>query len=194
MKKIIAVLSIAAVLALFAGCNGTEEAQGLVQDGDTLETDVIPDSDDEGEVSANELKKEIERHIALGEYGKAVSLAEENIETVNADRKKFENALDDILIHFSEIAKGYYKNTATYIVKQQVMGYDFDTGFEGYDPESRTIDPHAFEDILTDDEKVAVERVQIKVTNTDYNYFEFKVSVEICGMTAVYPADDIILE
>lgn len=104
MKRIFAILSLTAVLALFAGCTGTEEAQGLMQDGDTMETDVIPDSEEEGGLSSNQLKKEIERHIALGEYGKAVSLAEENIEIVNADSKKFESALDDIFIHFSQIA------------------------------------------------------------------------------------------
>lgn len=194
MKKIIAILSLAAVLALFAGCGGAEEAQGLVQDGETIETDVIPDNEDDGSMSSNKLKKEIERHIALGEYGKAVSLAEENIETVNADSKKFESALDDIFIHFSQIAKRYYTNTATYITKQEVMGYDFDTGLEGYDPESSTIDPHAFEELLSNDDRVALERVQIKVTNTDFDYFEFKVSIEICGMTAVYPPEDEMLK
>ena len=194
MKKIAAILSIAAALVLFAGCGGTEEAQGLVQDGDTMETDVIPDSEEEGELSSYKLKKEIERHIALGEYGKAVSLAEENIETVNADSQKFETALDDIFIHFSQIAKLYYTNTATYITKQEVMGFDFDTGIEGYDPETGTIDPHAFEELLSNDERVALERVRIKVTNTDLNYFDFKVSIEICGMTAVYPPEDEMLK
>lgn len=194
MKKIIAILSLAAVLALFAGCGGAEEAQGLVQNGETIETDVIPDNEDDGSMSSNKLKKEIERHIALGEYGKAVSLAEENIETVNADSKKFESALDDIFIHFSQIAKRYYTHTATYITKQEVMGYDFDTGLEGYDPESSTIDPHAFEELLSNDDRVALERVQIKVTNTDFDYFEFKVSIEICGMTAVYPPEDEMLK
>lgn len=194
MKKITAILSIAAALVLFAGCGGTEEAQGLMQDGDTMETDVIPDSEEEGGLSSNQLKKEIERHIALGEYGKAVSLAEENIETVNADSKKFESTLDDIFIHFSRIAKRYYTHTATYVTKQEVMGYDFDTGIEGYDPESGTIDPHAFEELLSNDERVALERVRIKVTNTDFNYFDFKVSIEICGMTAVYPPEDEMLK
>lgn len=194
MKKFAAILSIAASLVLFAGCTGTEEAQGLVQDGDTMETDVIPDSEEEGSLSSNQLKKEIERHIALGEYGKAVSLAEENIETVNADREKFEDILDDIFIHFSKIAKLYYTNTATYVTKQEVMGYDFDTGFEGWDPETGTIDPHAFEELLSNDERVALERVRIKVTNTDFNYFDFKVSIEICGMTAVYPPEDEMLK
>ena len=194
MKKIIAILSLAAVFALCAGCTGADEAQGLIQDGDTMETDVIPDSVEEGKVSSNELKKEIERHIALGEYGKAVSLAEENIETVNADSKKFESVLDDIFIHFSQIAKRYYTHTATYITKQEVMGYDFDSGFEGWDPESSTIDPHALEGLLSNDDRVALERVQIKVTNTDFDYFEFKVSIEICGMTAVYPPEDEMLK
>ncbi len=194
MKKFAAILSIAASLVLFAGCTGTEEAQGLVQDGDTMETDVIPDSEEEGSLSSNQLKKEIERHIALSEYGKAVSLAEENIETVNADREKFEDILDDIFIHFSKIAKLYYTNTATYITKQEVMGYDFDTGFEGWDPETCTIDPHAFEELLSNDERVALERVRIKVTNTDLNHFDFKVSIEICGMTAVYPPEDEMLK
>lgn len=194
MKKITAILSIAAALVLFAGCGGTEEAQGLMQDGDTMETDVIPDSEEEGGLSSNQLKKEIERHIALGEYGKAVSLAEENIETVNADSKKFESTLDDIFIHFSQIAKRYYTHTATYVTKQEVMGYDFDTGIEGYDPESGTIDPHAFEQLLSNDDRVALERVRIKVTDIDLNYFDFKVSIEICGMTAVYPPEDEMLK
>lgn len=194
MKRIIAILSLTAVLTLFAGCTGTEEAQGLMQDGDTMETDVIPDSEEQGGLSSNQLKKEIERHIALGEYGKAVTLAEENIETVNADSKKFESALDDIFIHFSQIAKRYYTHTATYVTKQEVMGYDFDTGIEGYDPESGTIDPHAFEGLLSNDDRVALERVVIKVTNTDFNYFDFKVSIEICGMTAVYPPEDEMLK
>ncbi|MBP0956445.1 MAG: hypothetical protein J5997_03650 [Oscillospiraceae bacterium] len=194
MKKIAAILSITAVLVLFAGCTGAEEAQGLVQDGDTMETDVIDDGEEDDSLSSNKLKKEIERHIALDEYGKAVSLAEENIETVNADSQKFESALDDIFIHFSQIAKRYYTHTATYVTKQEVMGYDFDTGIEGYDPETGTIDPHAFEELLSNDERVALERVQIKVTNTDLNYFDFKVSIEICGMTAVYPPEDEMLK
>lgn len=194
MKKIAAILSIAASLVLFAGCGGTEEAQGLVQDGESIETDLIPDSEEEGNISSNQLKKDIERHIALGEYGKAVSLAEENIETVNADSKKFESALDDIFIHFSQIAKRYYTHTATYVTKQEVMGYDFDTGFEGYDPETGTIDPHAFEELLGNDDRVALERVRIKVTDTDFDRFDFKVSIEICGMTAVYPPEDEMLK
>lgn len=74
------------------------------------------------------------------------------------------------------------------------MGYDFDTGIEGYDPESSTFDPHAFEELLSNDDRVALERVQIKVTNTDLNYFDFKVSIEICGMTAVYPPEDEMLK
>ena len=194
MKKIMAVLSLAAALSLFAGCGGAEEAQGLARDGEALETDVISEIDDDGSITSDELKKDLERHIALGEYGKAVSLAEENIEAVNADSKKFESVLDDIFIHFSQIAKRYYTNTATYVIKQQVMGYDFDTGFEGFDPESCTIDPHAFEELLSNDEMVALERVKIKVTNTDFDYFEFKVSIEICGMTAVYPPEDEMLK
>ncbi|MGN1100740.1 MAG: hypothetical protein ACI4RG_01010 [Huintestinicola sp.] len=193
MKKIIAVLSIVAVLAILAGCTGAEEAQGIVRDGEASETDVISKSDD-GSIVSDELKEELERHIALGEYGKAVSLAEENIETLNADRKKYESVLDDILIHFSQIAKRYYTNAATYVIKQQVMGYDFDTGFEGFDPESCTIDPHSFEELLSNDDRVALERVQIKVTNIDFDYFEFKVSIEICGMTAVYPPEDEMLK
>lgn len=191
MKRFIAVLSLSAALALFAGCGGVQETQGLDQEVETLETDSIPDLIEENnEMSPNKLKKEIERHIALNEYGKAVSLAEENMDIVEADRAKFENALDDILIHFSDIAKRYYQDTATYLVKQEIAGYSFETGIEGYDPESSTIDPHVFEELLSSDDKVALERVRIEVTNTDPNYYDFKVSIDICGMTAVYPSED----
>ena len=190
MKKITVLFFLTAALALFAGCGGVRETQGLVQDGETLETDVIPDSAEEGEISVQELKKEIERHIALGEYGKAVSLAEKNIETVNSNSKMFENALDDILIHFSDIAKRYYKDTATYVTKQEIMGYSFKTGFEGFDPESCTIDPHVLEEQLSSDDKVALERVRIEVSDPDSDNYDFKVTVDICGMTAVYPSED----
>lgn len=206
MKRLIAVLFLAALLALFTGCEGAQESQGIVQNGEDIETDVIPDgsedteapvteavpeTEEDNEMSAEKLKKEVERHIALSEYGKAVSLAEENIDTVKANEKEFESVLDDILIHFSAVAKRYFTNTVTYLTKQEIMGYSFDTGIEGYDPESGTIDPHVFEELLSTDDKVALERVRIEVLNAD-NY-DFKVTIEICGMTAVYPSEDEIL-
>ncbi len=109
MKRFIAVLCLAAVLALFAGCDGAQESQGIVQTVEDIETDVIPEDteasgteaapepEEDNEMSADKLKKEMERHIALSEYGKAVSLAEENIGTVKASEKDFESVLDDIL-------------------------------------------------------------------------------------------------
>ena len=74
------------------------------------------------------------------------------------------------------------------------MGYSFETGIEGYDPESSTLDPHVLEELLSNDDKIALERVKIKITNTDFNNFDFKVTIEICGMTAVYPPEDTPLK
>lgn len=190
MKKHIAIFFLITALILFGGCGGLKETQGLDGDGETLETDVIPDSAEEGEQSAADLKKELERHIALGEYGKAVLLAEENAQTVEADRQKYDSVLDDILIHFSGIAKRYYQDTATYVTKQEIMGFSFETGFEGFDPESGTIDPHVLEDMLSSDDMVALDRVRIEVTDRDFDHFDFRVTIEICGMTAVYPSED----
>ena len=120
-----------------------------------------------------------------------MKLAENNAAVIEADRGKYDDVMDDILIHFTQIAKGYYTNAATYVVRQEVMGYDMVTGFEGYDPVTETIDPHCFEEYLTEEEKVVLDRVVIKVTDTEN--MTFRVTIEVCGMTAEYPADDIRL-
>lgn len=180
MNKQAAVLLLTAAFMTFAGCGITEAQTETVDFPQETEADRVTD-----------LKDEIEKQIALEKYGTAVKLAEDNADAVAADREKYADVMDDILIHFTKVAKGYYTNAATYVVRQEIMGYDMVTGFEGYDPATETIDPHCFEEYLTEEEKVVLDRAVIKVTDTEN--ITFKVTIEVCGMTAEYPADDIRL-
>lgn len=126
--------------------------------------------------------------IYLYEYGKAVKLIEENPE--ESSDPSFDKAKSELKIHFTQSAKNYYTAAATYITKQEVMGYDFSTGFEGYNAEDSSLDPNVLSDLMSDDDKVVINRTHI-TCNTDYS---FKVTVSFCGMTAVYPAEDITLD
>lgn len=185
MNKQAVVLLLTAAFMTFAGCVPNEAQTDMTDAPQEIET-AQTENDCE-----TELKDEIEKQIALEKYGSAVKLAEDNAAVIEADRGKYDDVMDDILIHFTQIAKGYYTNAATYVVRQEVMGYDMITGFEGYDPATETIDPHVFEEYLTEEEKVALDRVVIKVTDTENMIF--RVTIEVCGMTAEYPADDIRL-
>ena len=156
MNKHTAVLLLTAAFMTFSGCVSTETQTDIVDAPQEIET---AQTENEGET---DLKDEIEKQIALEKYGSAVKLAEDNADVIAADRGKYEDVLDDILVHFTQIAKRYYTNAATYAVRQEVMGYDLDTGFEGYDPKTGTIDPHSFEELLSEEEKVALDRVVIK--------------------------------
>ena len=64
------------------------------------------------------------------------------------------------------------------------------TGFEGYSAEDSSLDPNVLSELVSDEDKVAINRTHIEC-NTDYS---FKVTVTFCGMTAVYPAEDITLD
>lgn len=186
MKKQAAVLLLTAAFLTFSGCTADETQTADAPDTFAGTEAAHTDADCE-----TDLRDEIEKQIALEKYGSAVKLAEDNYDVIAADRGKYEDVLDDILVHFTQIAKRYYTNAATYAVRQEVMGYDLDTGFEGYDPNTGTIDPHSFEELLTEEDKVALDRVVIKLTSTEN--MTFKVSIEVCGMMAEYPVDDVRL-
>lgn len=126
--------------------------------------------------------------IYLYEYGKAVKLMEDNPE--ESSDPSFDDAKNELLVHFTRSAKNYYTAAATYITKQEVMGYDFSTGFEGYSAEDSSLDPNVLSELVSDEDKVVINRTHIECS-TDYS---FKVTVTFCGMTAVYPAEDITLE
>ena len=126
--------------------------------------------------------------IYLYEYGKAVKLMEDNPE--ESSDPSFDDAKNELLVHFTQSAKNYYTAAATYITKQEVMGYDFSTGFEGYSAEDSSLDPNVLSELVSDEDKVVINRTHIECS-TDYS---FKVTVTFCGMTAVYPAEDITLE
>lgn len=140
---------------------------------------------------ADDLISRLENHIARSEYGMAVQLYEENTALLLNDERAADMA-DDILNHFSGIARLYYTNTAAHITKENTKGNDISTGYEGYDPQNGTIDPHALEYLLSEEEKTALERTVIAYSENE-NLMNIRVTISICGMTAVYPADDIIL-
>lgn len=126
--------------------------------------------------------------IYLYEYGKAVKLMEDNPE--ESSDPSFDDAKNELLVHFTRSAKNYYTAAATYVTKQEVMGYDFSTGFEGYSAEDSSLDPNVLSELVSDEDKVVINRTHIEC-GTDYS---FKVTVTFCGMTAVYPAEDITLD
>ena len=127
-------------------------------------------------------------YIGLYEYGKAVKLMEDNPD--ECSDPAFDKAKSEIKVHFTNIAKNYYTASATYVTKQEIMGYDFSTGFEGYDPEEKTIDPYVLEELMSEEDKIVLNRTTIYCEDN----YTFKVTVDFCGMTAVYPAEDICLQ
>ena len=160
-----------------------------VQADETTITEITENAD----VSPKELLKEIENCIARSEYGKAVILYEENIDICSSD-KSFSSVYDELINYFSKMAKLYYTNTATYLTLQMVQGYDCNTGFEGYNAEDNTLDPTVLDELLSDDERIAMNRVKI-ICKPDSDGYPMPVSVtiDICGTQAVYPANDVML-
>ena len=171
-----AVLGLSAVLS---SCGSTPAA-------DPDQTDIITVVIEEDDSAP--LLDRVNNCIYLYEYGKAVKLMEDNPE--ESSDPSFDEAKNELLVHFTRSAKNYYTAAATYITKQEVMGYDFSTGFEGYSAEDSSLDPNVLSELVSDEDKVVINRTHIECS-TDYS---FKVTVTFCGMTAVYPAEDITLE
>lgn len=190
-KTLLTVISCCAVL--LSACGQLSESSELYEDPDTIMNELPADETDDSDKSG--LLKEINRHISLEEYGKAVSAAEEHIDIIKADRAYFSEALDKIQVHFTEIAKLYYMNAATYITRQNTKGYDYSTGFEGYDADNMTLDPKVLEELLTQAEKVVVNRAVIKCFADDSGFADgFEVSFDVCGIRITYPVSDTVLD
>ncbi|MBP1545674.1 MAG: hypothetical protein J6A37_03635, partial [Oscillospiraceae bacterium] len=157
-RPFLTVISCCAVL--LSACGQLAESSELYEDTDTIANELPADETDDSDKSG--LLEEINRHISLEEYGKAVALAEENIDIIEADGAYFSEALDKIQVHYTEVAKLYYMNSAAYITDQNIKGYDFSTGFQGFDAENMTLDPKVLEELMTEAEKVVVNRAVIK--------------------------------
>ncbi len=160
-----------------------------IQADETTVTEITANAD----VSPKELLKEMKNCIERSEYGKAVVLYEENIDMCSSD-KSFSSVYDELINYFSKMAKLYYTHTATYLTIQMVNGYDCNTGFEGYNAEDNTLDPTVLDDLLSDSERIAMNRVKI-ICESDSDGYPMPVSVtiDVCGTQAVYPANDVML-
>lgn len=136
--------------------------------------------------------RQLNTYISTGEYGRAVEYAETNQKTIENNRLLFSSLTADMQAHFTRIAKLYYTSAATHIVKQQVQGYDFDCGLEGYDPKTEELDPEALKYRLSDDELAVMKRVTIYCDSREETVKSVKINY--CGRTAEYPTNDIIVD
>ena len=190
-RPFLTVISCCAVL--LSACGQLAESSELYEDTDTIANELPADETDDSDKSG--LLEEINRHISMEEYGKAVALAEENIDIIEADGAYFSEALDKIQVHYTEVAKLYYMNSAAYITDQNIKGYDFSTGFQGFDAENMTLDPKVLEELMTEAEKVVVNRAVIKCFADDSGFADgFEVSFDVCGIRITYPVSDTILD
>ena len=143
--------------------------------------------------SHSELKRDIKNSIARNEYGRAVKLCEENSDIIE-NNEYFDDVLDDLINHFSGSAKNFYKAAATYTVKQYVAGNDVNTGFEGYDPATCTIDAKVLKEHLPAEDYVAAGRTTIVCGADKHGQPEdFVVTIDICGRKICYPADEPLI-
>lgn len=135
------------------------------------------------------LLEEVQKNIGLYRYAAAVQLMEENPD-ISADTS-FDGVRSELLEYFSDKAKLYYTHTATHTVKQEILGYPLTDGCEGYDTGAHILDPVCLSYLLSPAETAVINRVKI-VCNNEENY-DFKVTIDFCGMTASYPANDVVL-
>ena len=132
------------------------------------------------------LLEDVKTNIGIYRYAAAVKLLEENPRL--SSKPEFDDVKAELLVYFTEEARQMYISAATYVTKQEVMGYPLDDGCEGYDRENRRLDPGALSGFMSFKEKVLVNRVSIICTNE--KDVDFKVKINFCGMTAYYPAND----
>lgn len=188
MKKFRQIITAVVCAAIMCSCSQGGSASEGYAPGDT-KTDTSPAAADAAVTGEKTLLDEINGHIALFEYNKAVKLMEDNAEECSSP--EFDGVRAELKKHFTELAKQYYQAAATYTVKMEIQGYDYSTGFEGYDPYTATLDPQTVAgEVLTQTEANAANRVTIHCIDDG----SFRVTVEFCGMEAVYPADDIVLD
>ena len=114
MNKQAVVLLFTAAFMTFAGCVSNEAQTDMTDAPQEIET-AQTENDCE-----TDLKDEIEKQIALEKYGSAVKLAEDNAAVIEADRGKYDDVMDDILIHFTQIANNPRVRTA-FIKFQQTL-------------------------------------------------------------------------
>lgn len=183
-KKIIiivgaVIISLSAVIGITANISQGDSPDSIV-------------SDEAGSGDA-QLRKQLKNAIARNEYGKAVKLCEENYDVIYGN-KYFEDELDEIINHFSASAKNYYKAAATYCVIMEVAGYDANTGFEGYDAETKLLDPMVLEEHLPAEDYVAASRTTIRCKTDSQGFMDtFEVTIDICGRTVSYPSKEPML-
>lgn len=158
------------------------------------ETDNVQDSPDipqtDSSANSGELLSQINGHIDSFEYNKAVKLMEDNSQACSG--KEFDSARKALDEHFAKSAKDYHTAAMIYITRMIIDGFDYNTGFEGYERESCTLDPEAIvknlSETLSDDEQLIDKRVTIKCSGTAAD-MDIKVSIDYCGRTAVYPEE-----
>lgn len=180
MRKIFFPSAVILFMLLLSSCGGGT---------DNAAVNVSPDvSQSENTSDSRELLKQVQGHIDAFEYNRAVKLIEENPGLCSSPEfDGVQAALDE---HFAGAAKDYHTAAMVYITRMVIDGFDYDTGFEGYDRESGTLDPGAIADDLPEalnkDELLITSRVTIECSGKaeDTNV---KVTVEYCGRTAVYP-------
>ncbi|MCM1525186.1 MAG: hypothetical protein NC120_12100 [Ruminococcus sp.] len=136
-----------------------------------------------------ELLAAVRKNIDLYRYAAAVRLMEENPEA--ADDISFYDTRTELTEYFSAKAKLFYTNTMVYVTKQEILGRSLDSGCEGYDTETHTLDPAYLSELCSPAETAVMKRVKI-VCNNEANW-DFRVTVGFCGMTVSYPAEDIML-
>lgn len=187
MKKLLGSMTAVLCAVLLSACTGIREYSGEYEETDAP----AAVTEAQGIEVTDTLLSKVNDHLALFEYNKAVKLMEENAEECSS--LEFDPARSILKKHFAELAKLYYTLAAAYVAKMEVAGYDYSTGFEGYDPESSSLDPAVIaEKLLSKNEAGAAKRV--KILCKDDGCLTFKVTVEFCEMTACYPADDIALD
>lgn len=139
------------------------------------------------------LKKELKNAVARAQWAKAVKLCEEHSSEIEGN-EYFEDELDEIINHFSASAKNFYKAAAVYTVHQYVAGNDVNTGFEGYDPKTGTIDAKVLKEHLSAEDYVAAGRTTITCGSDKHGQPEdFIVTIDICGRTVTYPTDEPLI-
>ena len=143
-----------------------------------------------GEYTDSEtLLKDVRFNMGIYRFGRAAELMEQNPGI--ASDPAFDGIKKDMLEYFTGEAKLYYTAASTHTVKQEVMGYGLTDGCEGYDTASHTLDPAVLTYILSSEQTALINRVKIVCLNEET--YDFKVTVDIIGMTASYPANDVVL-
>ncbi len=168
-------------LILLTGCSSRISSQ----DGGTEIIEYSTSS-----TTSDSLLERITYQLDEGYPDKAARIYEENIDSIPTD-EKYTYVLDEMISEFTDIAREYYKSSEEYTESCEVSGYDCNTGFEGYDPADRSLDPQVLDISLTSRQRAVLDRVKIEcISDEKGSAYDFRVTVELCGTSAVYPPDE----